>query len=483
MSILTERLQAAQRAVRKPQGNEEALRLVLEAWREVPHPRLVALVERLDNTLKRRPLGQASLKAMNARWLEVAKARDPIDVPRLLAALTTGRAQATLGRLRELAQFPNDPRTAMALASLLAEPPFEPGVAMTQMVELVGGLLVRMAHPETLVTLAAHRTRPEIETVCLAIEGAVQPPRELDAAEESLCTQLDAALPETRVADALLDAIYTAPDDHGLRSVYADWLVERGDPRGEFIHLQLAAARGQLSPDGAYREAELLRLHARNWLGPLTKVIPTGERVFERGFLQKCTVVTPNRRTFIAVASAPEWRTVSELTCNMGYQQDAHLFASRDFAHLESLRGPHSQLLVELAKASAPRRLRHAGVIITGPDGLAEMAEAFREGGPGLPELRSLRCASQPLPAEAFAGLLASALGQRLDALEVCLQPQSVRQLLSSATPTSILRLQVMGPPTRHWEIVARRESPRAQWILEPPDLTPQQLTNLGEDP
>ncbi len=67
MSILTERLQAAQRAVRKPQGNEEALRLVLEAWREVPHPRLVALVERLDNTLKRRPLGQASLKAMNAQ--------------------------------------------------------------------------------------------------------------------------------------------------------------------------------------------------------------------------------------------------------------------------------------------------------------------------------------------------------------------------------------------------------------------------------
>ena len=29
-----------------------------------------------------------------------------------------------------------------------------------------------------------------------------------------------------------------APDDDGPRMVYADWLMELGDPRGEFIAIQ-----------------------------------------------------------------------------------------------------------------------------------------------------------------------------------------------------------------------------------------------------
>lgn len=44
--------------------------------------------------------------------------------------------------------------------------------------------------------------------------------------------------------DAMLAAIDAAPDDDGPRSIYADWLQERGDPRGEFIALQRSGKPG-----------------------------------------------------------------------------------------------------------------------------------------------------------------------------------------------------------------------------------------------
>jgi uncharacterized protein (TIGR02996 family) len=47
---------------------------------------------------------------------------------------------------------------------------------------------------------------------------------------------------------AFLRAIADAPYDDAPRLVYADWLDERGDPRGEYLRLdyQLAQARGRL---------------------------------------------------------------------------------------------------------------------------------------------------------------------------------------------------------------------------------------------
>jgi uncharacterized protein (TIGR02996 family) len=42
---------------------------------------------------------------------------------------------------------------------------------------------------------------------------------------------------------AFLDAIRANPGDDALRLVYADWLEERGDPRGEFLRLESALAK------------------------------------------------------------------------------------------------------------------------------------------------------------------------------------------------------------------------------------------------
>src|ERR1043165_3448158 len=93
-------------------------------------------------------------------------------------------------------------------------------------------------------------------------------------------------LPADAAADAdaeLLALVYAAPDDDGPRLVYADALLERGDPRGELIALQIARARGPVSDDARAREAELLTDHARlaAWGQPLST---GGTCTFERGF-------------------------------------------------------------------------------------------------------------------------------------------------------------------------------------------------------
>jgi len=58
----------------------------------------------------------------------------------------------------------------------------------------------------------------------------------------------------------LLDKILAAPDDDAPRLVWADWLTERGDPRGELIHVQCALAAGR--SDGETRAALLARERA-----------------------------------------------------------------------------------------------------------------------------------------------------------------------------------------------------------------------------
>jgi uncharacterized protein (TIGR02996 family) len=69
---------------------------------------------------------------------------------------------------------------------------------------------------------------------------------------------------------AFLDAIRTSPDDDTPRLVYADWLEERSDPRGEFLRLDGAIAQLAVA-DPRYAEVEsrlelLAGVIDRGWL-------------------------------------------------------------------------------------------------------------------------------------------------------------------------------------------------------------------------
>jgi uncharacterized protein (TIGR02996 family) len=87
---------------------------------------------------------------------------------------------------------------------------------------------------------------------------------------ETTSVQTATAAPLQR---ALEQALVENPDDLASHAAYADYLTEQGDPRGEFIQVQLAledparsvAERRELQR----RERELLDRHARDWLGDL----------------------------------------------------------------------------------------------------------------------------------------------------------------------------------------------------------------------
>jgi uncharacterized protein (TIGR02996 family) len=92
--------------------------------------------------------------------------------------------------------------------------------------------------------------------------------------------------------EPFLEAILEAPDDDTPRLIYADWLEERGDPRGEFIRLQCALTcmpRDDPHFVEGHRRARLLGLeHGKTWAAPLKGLI-NGWR-FRRGFIDEVTL-------------------------------------------------------------------------------------------------------------------------------------------------------------------------------------------------
>jgi uncharacterized protein (TIGR02996 family) len=83
-----------------------------------------------------------------------------------------------------------------------------------------------------------------------------------------------------------LSALFSRPDDDGLRLVYADWLEERGDPRAEFLRLDVEQHR----PANADKDRQaalakqmrdlMPRLDAR-WVGWMWQArnLPAGARL------------------------------------------------------------------------------------------------------------------------------------------------------------------------------------------------------------
>ncbi|MGH7170841.1 MAG: TIGR02996 domain-containing protein [Gemmataceae bacterium] len=134
--------------------------------------------------------------------------------------------------------------------------------------------------------------------------------------------------------DALESALVENPDDLATHYAYADYLQEQGDPRGEFIQLQLAmedperseAERRQLQA----RAKELLQEHQREWLGILAEDFflanddmpwalhnPT-EHKFARGWLDSLTLRDSpvfGHRSYLGplLRSAPEARLLRKL--------------------------------------------------------------------------------------------------------------------------------------------------------------------------
>src|SRR5262249_3119312 len=105
----------------------------------------------------------------------------------------------------------------------------------------------------------------------------------LEAELVAACTPLRNS---TVTIESLYAEVYANPNDDAPRVVLADALLERNDPRGEFITLQLARGR---EGEPSARELELLKKYRKQWLGPLATVLSFGKSysstAFTRGFV------------------------------------------------------------------------------------------------------------------------------------------------------------------------------------------------------
>jgi|GEM_PF-2621659 len=91
---------------------------------------------------------------------------------------------------------------------------------------------------------------------------------------------------------AFINANIEDPEDDLPRLVYADWLEEQGDPRGEFIRLQVQhAALPEYDPARVRLEGrarQLLDAHIHTWTKPIGAKVQ--DLKFRRGFVESLTM-------------------------------------------------------------------------------------------------------------------------------------------------------------------------------------------------
>lgn len=113
----------------------------------------------------------------------------------------------------------------------------------------------------------------------------------------------------------LFSTAAAARHDDAPRRVYADALVEKGDPLGEFIHVQCDLAAGGLPRDEALRrrrrERELLKANEERWTAGLARF--AHDFRFVRGFVDKLTLSAEDwaARGQELFAAAPALREVT----------------------------------------------------------------------------------------------------------------------------------------------------------------------------
>jgi len=102
------------------------------------------------------------------------------------------------------------------------------------------------------------------------------------------------------------------PDDDAPRFILADWLEDRGDPRGEFVRLQVEAARRESEGDDArelfVQAGALYQLHSAEWLG---NIASHTRSFFKRGLVGLSA--DPRRflgRTWQQQAGSERWEWV-----------------------------------------------------------------------------------------------------------------------------------------------------------------------------
>jgi uncharacterized protein (TIGR02996 family) len=295
-------------------------------------------------------------------------------------------------RLHALAERGADPRIATYLHGLITAPPTRRGTFWRELFDAIANV----GDPRSLDQLAAFAPRIR-DLVGGSRESAVKnrlaeattrlrarKTVPLGAADKKSLAKLAAKVSELGRAaragaadgDALLAAVRADPHDERALAVYADWLQERGDPRGELVALQLANREPA-------RQRALIAKHGKSWLGAVGTVTTQKYTRFERGLPVAVTVNPRNEPTLAATIKAPEWATIEEMSFTGMFADSlvcADLVCSPTMRALRDLRGIGLAPMKRIARTKAKHAITH--VTMRSHIIASELARA-----PGLPAL------------------------------------------------------------------------------------------------
>lgn len=431
-----------------------ALAALLAAWRAHRHPRIAQALDLVSADLDRALPGiDGDRDAFDLAWTAAARAGRDEDVPRLAAGLAHEPRGAVPDRVAHLTGRGADPRVATALMDLIDAPPITASSNFTMWRALFRWLAdcndvrlrPRLAARQARAPGGASQFWPLLHTLVDRLLAALRDPPPLGPADDARVTAiLDRASalaarplppppppapappppvppvpPVPAVLEALLRAVHDHPEDDAPRAAYAAALRAAGDPRGEFIELQLRYAEVAPPKAEAKRMQQLLKLHWRAWSGPLAALKPG----FRRGFPDFIYLDGQKAAKVKGLAGLAGSRELGTVTCVETDADTIGFFLHPAMRAWTTVRVRSVAALAPLCEYAHPLAVAEIENLYEwGPEVTPAVRDRIRRASAaGLARLRELMvyASSDELAPAQFDWLLASPLARRLDRLRL----------------------------------------------------------------
>lgn len=318
-----------------------ALDALLRAWRLAKCEPIVQSLTKLGALVDKAlpPIDGKTVARRHDQWLEIATADAASDIDRLMVHVLEGTSRQIAERCKELARREADPRVARRLVELVIHPPWtatSADIAWTQVFKVLrqardpgtrraleGWTAPRAPkhsraspdrHAENIAkVLALLDAEPEADTRTTELLAAID--RKIASLSEApvvMQPSQPTSRPDREIEVGLLAEAIAAFDDDQPRHVLADFWLQRNDPRGELMALQLK--RTTLTNAEAKRLKAILK-EPRRLMGELAPVVKLDTLTFQRGLLWGCSARFRNKEERAKLSKHVGWAPLRELSC------------------------------------------------------------------------------------------------------------------------------------------------------------------------
>jgi uncharacterized protein (TIGR02996 family) len=325
MADITRLLEQALDATKKKKNPRRLFQLLLEAWEQKP---AAALSEAFSAASAAFP---SPFEGDSGDWLTAAKADAPERRGGLLAALRGPQIADTAARISAARTWGMDPRSSAALEGLLREVPYTSSSSRRTVWREVFAFMEALRDPRFVElahelpkawTIREDQRNYLVAQLSACVKRLPQQAPVLSKAEleaiAALIASFDTPVRASKSDDdkdeaGLLADVFADPTDDAARLVYGDFLLEKGDPRGELIALQF---KEQKSAAEKKREKELLKANGKKWLGPLAAVMGANFE-YRRGFVAQGMVKLRHQADAEKYGALAQWATLEELVWSL----------------------------------------------------------------------------------------------------------------------------------------------------------------------